>query len=80
VVVAVGFTLVDPLADEEVNDPGVIAMLVEPVVAQLNVLLAPDVMLAGLALNELMTGLVAALTVTDTVAVVDPAALVAVNV
>jgi hypothetical protein len=79
-VVAVGFTLVEPLADEEVKVPGVIAMPVAPIVAQLSVLLAPDAILAGFAVNELITGLVAPLTVTVKVAVVDPAAFVAVSV
>ena len=70
----------EPLADVDVNVPGVMAMLVAPVVAQLSVLLAPAVMLVGLALKELMVGLVAAFTVTVTVAVVEPAAFVAVSV
>jgi hypothetical protein len=56
------------------------AMLAAPVVAQLKVLLAPEVMLVGLAVKELITGLVGALTVTVAVAVVEPAEFVAVNV
>ncbi|MGP8252742.1 MAG: hypothetical protein ACLQHF_11960 [Terracidiphilus sp.] len=76
----VGLTVVDPFADVVVNVPGVIAILVAPVVAQLSVLLWPEVMLAGLALNELMAGLLAAFTVTVEVAVTDPAELVAVSV
>ena len=79
-VVAVGLTLVEPLADEEVNAPGVMEMLVAPVVAQLSVLLEPEVILAALAVNVMMAGLFAGVTVTVTVEVVDPAALVAVNV
>ncbi len=79
-VVVVGLTVVDPFADVVVNVPGVIAILVAPVVAQLSVLLWPEVMLAGLALNELMAGLLAAFTVTVEVAVTDPAELVAVSV
>ncbi len=79
-VVADGLTLVDPLADVDVNDPGVMARLVAPVVAQLSVLLEPEVMLVGLAVNELITGLPAAFTVTVSVDVVEPAALVAVSV
>jgi hypothetical protein len=55
-------------------------MLVAPVVAQLSVLLFPDVMLVGLAAKELMTGLLAVFTVTVAVDVVEPAALVAVRV
>jgi hypothetical protein len=78
--VAVGLTFVDPLAEVEVNDPGVIATLVDPLVVQLKVLLEPEPMLAGVALNELIVGLVAAFTVTVTVEVVDPAAFVAVRV
>jgi hypothetical protein len=80
VVVAVGLTLVDPLADEEVKVPGVMAILVAPVVAQLSVLLDPEVMLVGFALKELITGLLAVFTVTVAVDVDEPAALVAVRV
>lgn len=77
-VVVVGLTPVDPLAAADVKVPGVMATLVAPVVDQLNVLLDPEAMVAGLARNELMTGLPT--TVTVTVAVVDPAPLVAVSV
>ncbi len=79
---AVGLTLVEPLADVEVYVPGAMAMLVAPVVAQLSVLLVPDVIVVGLAVKELMAGLLGefTLTVTVTVEVVEPAALVAVNV
>jgi hypothetical protein len=81
VVVAVGLTLVELLPDVDVYVPGVMAILVAPVVAQLSVLLEPEVILAGLALNELIVGLPpAALTVTVSVDVVAPAALVAVSV
>ena len=55
-VVAVGLTLVEPLADVDVNVPGVIAILVAPVVAQFSVLLEPEAMLVGLAVNELIVG------------------------
>ena len=79
-IVAVGLTLVEPLANADVNVPGVMAILVAPVVAQLSVLLAPELMLVGLAVNELMVGLAAAVTVTVSLDVVEPAALVAVNV
>lgn len=79
-VVAVGLTLIELLADVDVNVPGVMAMLVAPAVAQLSMLLAPEVMLVGLAANELITGLAAALTVTVSVRVADPEALVAVSV
>jgi hypothetical protein len=78
--VAVGLTPNDPLADVEVNVPGEIAMLVAPVVAQLNVLLEPEAMLVGLAVKELIVGLLGAVTVTVAVEVTDPAALVAVSV
>lgn len=74
----VGLTLVEPLAAVEVNVPGVMATLVAPLVDQLSVLPEPELMLAGLAVNELITGKLA--TVTVTVAVVDPAMLVAVRV
>jgi hypothetical protein len=66
----------------DVNVPGVIATLVASVVAQLNVLLEPDVTLVGLAVKELMVGVpdVFAVTVTVAVDVVEPEALVAVSV
>jgi hypothetical protein len=80
VVVAVGFTLVEPLADVDVNVPGVMAMLDAPLVAQLSVLLEPEVMLAGLAVNEAMVGLLDAATVTIAVDVTEPAEFVAVSV
>jgi len=63
----------------DVNVPGVMAMLVAPVVAQLSVLLEPAVILAGLAEKELIVGLLV-FTVTVSVEVVEPAALVAVSV
>jgi flagellar biosynthesis protein FliR len=56
------------------------AILVAPVVAQLSVLLEPEVMLVGSAVKELIVGLLAAFTVTFAVAVAEPAALVAVSV
>ncbi len=71
----------EPLAEEEVNVPGVMVMLVAPLVAQLSMLLEPAAMLVGLAVKELMTGSAgAAVTVTVTSEATDPAALVAVNV
>ena len=48
--------LVEPLADVDVNVPGVTVILVAPAVAQLNVLLAPALMVVGLAINELIVG------------------------
>jgi len=63
-----------------VNVPGVTAILVAPVVAQLNVLLEPEVILEGLAVKEPIIGLPVVLTVTVRVDVAEPAALVAVSV
>jgi len=80
VVVAVGLTLVEPLADVEVNVPGVMARLPAPVVTQLSVLLEPELTPVGLAVKELITGLLAEFTVTVSVDEVEPAALVAVRV
>ena len=79
-VVAVGLTVVEPPGNVDVNVPGVMKMLADPVVAQLSVLLDPDRMAALLAVKELMTGLLPASTVTVTVAAVEPAVFVAVNV
>jgi hypothetical protein len=56
VVVAVGLTLVVPVADVDVKVPGVMAILVAPVTIQLSVLLAPEVMLVGSAVNEAIVG------------------------
>jgi len=56
------------------------AILVAPVVVQLSVLLEPEVMLAGLAVKELIVGLLAPFTVTVSVDMAEPAALVAVSV
>ena len=55
-VVAVGLTLVEPVADVDVNVPGVMAMLVAPATIQLRVLLAPELMLAGSAVKEAIVG------------------------
>jgi hypothetical protein len=79
VVVADGLTLVEPLAEVEVNVPGVMARLVAPVVTQLSMLLVPEVTLAGLAVKELITGLSTVFTVRVSIDVVDPAALLAVS-
>jgi hypothetical protein len=57
VVVAVGLTLVEPLALADVSEPGEMATLVAPLVAQLSVLLEPEVMLAELAVNDEIDGL-----------------------
>jgi len=56
VVVAVGFTLIEPLAEVELNPPGAIAILVAPLVSQLSVLPAPEFMLVGLAVKEEIAG------------------------
>jgi hypothetical protein len=56
------------------------AIVVAPLVAQFSVLLAPEAILAGLALKELIVGLLAVVTVMVTVDVVEPAELVAVSV
>jgi hypothetical protein len=57
VIVAVGFTLVELLADVDVNVPGVMAILIAPAVAQLKVLLAPAFMFTGFAVKELIVGI-----------------------
>jgi hypothetical protein len=81
VVVADGLTVVEPLAVVEVNVPGVMAIAVAPVTAQLNVVLAPELTLVGFAVKEPMAGLLAeGVTVTVAVDVVEPVALVAVSV
>jgi hypothetical protein len=48
--------LVEPLAAVDVNVPGAMAILLAPVAAQLSVLLAPELMLVGLAVKEAITG------------------------
>ena len=73
-VAAVGFTLVEPLAAVEVKVPGVMAIVAAPLVAQLSVLLEPDVMLVGLAAKELMVGLAGGAAVTVTAAVCEAVA------
>jgi hypothetical protein len=60
VVVVAGLTVVDPLADVEVKVPGVMAMPVAPVVAQVSVELEPDSILLGLAVNDVIVSLDAA--------------------
>jgi hypothetical protein len=52
----VGVIVVEPLADVDVNDPGVMAMLEAPVAAQLSELLVPKLMLAGFAAKEVIIG------------------------
>ena len=79
-VVAVGLTLVEPLAETDVNVPGVMAILAAPVVVQFSVLLEPEVMLVGLAEKEVIVGLLVPFMVTVRVDVAEPAAFVAVSV
>lgn len=78
--VAVGLTLVEPLANVDVKVPGVMAIALAPVVDQLSVLAAPEVILAGLAVKETMIGLFVDVTVRVTVDVAELAAFAAVNV
>jgi hypothetical protein len=47
---------VEPLADVDVNVPGVMAILVAPAAAQLSVLLVPELMLVGSAVKEVIVG------------------------
>jgi hypothetical protein len=54
-------------------------IVVAPDVTQLNMLLWPDKMLPGLAVNELIVGTVGVLMVTVAEAVTEPAAFVAVR-
>lgn len=77
-----GATTVEPVAAVDVNPPGLMAMLVAPLVAQLSVLVAPALMLAGLAMNEVMVGfaLAGAVTVTVAALVIEPVLFVAVSV
>ena len=78
---AAGDTLVEPLAEVDVSPPGLMLMLAAPVVAQLSVLLAPELMLVGFAEKELIVGFpTTGVTVTVAVPVTEPALLVAVNV
>jgi hypothetical protein len=56
VVVAVGLTVVEPLADEELKLPGEIEIAVAPLVAQLRVAFAPEFMLVGFAAKEVTEG------------------------
>ena len=48
--------LVEPLADVDVNVPGVMAMLVAPATDQLRVLLVPELMLVGAAAKDAICG------------------------
>jgi hypothetical protein len=64
----------------DVNVPGVMAIVVAPLVVQLNMLLEPELILVGLAVKELIVGLLPVFTVTVSADVVEPVALVAVSV
>ena len=81
-VVDCGLAFVFPLAEVDVNVPGVIVMLVAPEVVQLNVLTPPCAIVEGLAVNELIDGALVPVpvTVAVAVAVAEPAAFVAVSV
>src|SRR5208282_4760428 len=48
--------LVEPLADVDVNIPGVMAIVVAPAAAQLSVLLVPEFMLVGSAVKDVIAG------------------------
>jgi hypothetical protein len=73
---------VEPLGAAEVNPPGLIAMPVAPLVDQLSVLLAPALILEGLAVNEVIVGFAPldAVTVTVAMLVTVSAPLLAVSV
>ena len=51
-----GLTLVDPLVDDELKFPGAMVIVVDPLAAQFSVLLAPELMLVGFAVNEVIEG------------------------
>ena len=55
-VIVLGLTLVEPLADVDVNVPGVMAILVASAADQLNLLLEPEFMLVGSAVKEVIVG------------------------
>jgi len=55
-VVDAGLTATEPLALVDVNVPGVMEMLLAPLLTQLSVALEPGLMLAGLALKDAMVG------------------------
>jgi hypothetical protein len=57
-VVAAGLTFIDPFADVEVNVPGVMAIVVALLVAQASMLLAPELIPEGLAVKEVIAGIV----------------------
>ena len=68
-----GVTVVEPVADVEVNPPGLMPMLVAPLVFQVSELLPPVLMLVGFAVNEVIVGFAfTAVTVTVAVLVTEP--------
>jgi hypothetical protein len=80
VVVAVGETGTEPWPAVVEYEPGVIVICEAPVTFQLNVLLPPGEIELGFAVKETIVGAGVELTVTMTVAFVEPALLVAVSV
>ena len=54
----VGLTLVDPVAEVELNVPGEIEIVVAPLVVHFSVLLVPVVTLVGLAAKDVIEGAV----------------------
>lgn len=56
VVVEAGLTDTEPLALVDVNVPGVMEILAAPPLTQVSVALEPELMLVGLALNDVMVG------------------------
>jgi hypothetical protein len=56
-VVAVGVTEAEPVADVDVNPPGLMAIVAAPLALQFSVLLVPELMLAGLAEKALIVGI-----------------------
>jgi hypothetical protein len=63
-----------------VNPPGLMPMVVAPLVLQLSVLLDPALMLDGFAVNELIVGCAIGVTVIVAMLITDPALFVAVSV
>ncbi len=53
---AVGLMLVEPLAEVDVNVPGVMAILAAPGAAQLSVLVVPEFMVVGFAKKDVIVG------------------------
>ena len=80
VVVVSGLTFTVPLAEVDARFPGAMLSVVAPEVVQLSVLIPPNEMLVGLAVNELIVGRLGWVTVTTTVAVAVPVVFVAVSV